>query len=78
MRPFLDDISLMSLILLPFLVATPIGNHPDIIPALTQQGSLQRILAAVETLIWPGILFLSLFASGRSHNLIYQCHDLIT
>ena len=59
MRPYLEFISSMLVINLPFLVAFPIGSHPDIIPARTQEASFPYTLATTTTGTDPGVNVIS-------------------
>ena len=45
---------------LPFLVALPIGSHPAMIPALTQEASLPYTLAATDTGTEPPVNTMSM------------------
>ena len=49
MRPRRESISSRLVISLPFLVAFPIGSHPEMMPARTQQASFPYTFAATLT-----------------------------
>ncbi len=69
--PFLEVISLTSVMRSPLRVAKPIGNHPTINPALIQYGSFFYTFAATATgtdIVSFGMFYISFRAMKPSYE----------